>query len=261
MSTPLLGATEAELRRDRTSVKWVAYPPDVLPLWVAEMDAAPCPAVARGRVGRGAARRHRLRVGPALRRRGRAVRPRGVGLGGRHLGGDDRARRDDRRRRAAPAAHRRGRPGRGLAAGLRLVLRVRRRHRPSPGRRPADRRRSARPRGAAHRVPGGDRGRRAGGLPAVQPAQPDRHGALPRRARLARGAGRGARGAGGRRRDPRAAGLRRRPGLHALPHRAGGRARLLGVLALEGVEPRRPEVGPGDGRAAARSTTSRGCTR
>ena len=46
MSTPLLGATEAELRRDRTSVKWVAYPPDVLPLWVAEMDAAPCPAVA-----------------------------------------------------------------------------------------------------------------------------------------------------------------------------------------------------------------------
>ena len=47
MSTPLLGATEARLRRDRTSVKWVAYPPDVLPLWVAEMDAAPCPAVAQ----------------------------------------------------------------------------------------------------------------------------------------------------------------------------------------------------------------------
>ena len=33
------------LRRDRTSVKWTAYAPDVLPLWVAEMDAAPCPAV------------------------------------------------------------------------------------------------------------------------------------------------------------------------------------------------------------------------
>src|SRR3954454_1354042 len=47
MSSPLLGATEAELRRGRTSVKWVAYPPDVLPLWVAEMDAAPCPAVVR----------------------------------------------------------------------------------------------------------------------------------------------------------------------------------------------------------------------
>ncbi|HET7761681.1 MAG TPA: aminotransferase class I/II-fold pyridoxal phosphate-dependent enzyme [Phycicoccus sp.] len=45
MLTPLLGAGEAELRRDRTSVKWLAYPADVLPLWVAEMDVAPCPAV------------------------------------------------------------------------------------------------------------------------------------------------------------------------------------------------------------------------
>lgn len=45
MRTPILGAGEPELRRDRTSVKWVAYPPEVLPLWVAEMDAAPCPAV------------------------------------------------------------------------------------------------------------------------------------------------------------------------------------------------------------------------
>jgi len=43
--TPILGAGESQLRRDRTSVKWVAYPPDVLPLWVAEMDAAPCAAV------------------------------------------------------------------------------------------------------------------------------------------------------------------------------------------------------------------------
>ncbi len=45
METPILGAREADLRRDRTSVKWMAYPPDVLPLWVAEMDAMPCPAV------------------------------------------------------------------------------------------------------------------------------------------------------------------------------------------------------------------------
>ena len=45
MPVPLLRALEAELRRDRTSVKWVAYPPDVLPLWVAEMDVDPCPAV------------------------------------------------------------------------------------------------------------------------------------------------------------------------------------------------------------------------
>ena len=46
MADALLAAGEAELRRDRTSVKWVAYPPDVLPLWVAEMDVAPCPPVA-----------------------------------------------------------------------------------------------------------------------------------------------------------------------------------------------------------------------
>ncbi|GAA4405456.1 aminotransferase class I/II-fold pyridoxal phosphate-dependent enzyme [Fodinibacter luteus] len=45
MPTPLLRAPEAELRRDRTSVKWVAFPADVLPLWVAEMDVDPCPAV------------------------------------------------------------------------------------------------------------------------------------------------------------------------------------------------------------------------
>ena len=75
VSTPLLGATEAELRRDRTSVKWVAYPPDVLPLWVAEMDVDPVPGRRRCRDGRGAARRHRLRVGPALRRGGRRATP------------------------------------------------------------------------------------------------------------------------------------------------------------------------------------------
>ena len=45
MSAPLLRGLASDHRRDRTSVKWVAYPPDVLPLWVAEMDAAPCPAV------------------------------------------------------------------------------------------------------------------------------------------------------------------------------------------------------------------------
>ena len=45
MAGQLLRAPEAELRRDRTSVKWVAFDPDVLPLWVAEMDVQPCPAV------------------------------------------------------------------------------------------------------------------------------------------------------------------------------------------------------------------------
>jgi cystathionine beta-lyase len=41
---PILGTTLDELRR-RTSVKWRAYDPDVLPLWVAEMDVRPCPSV------------------------------------------------------------------------------------------------------------------------------------------------------------------------------------------------------------------------
>ena len=70
MSTAILGATEQDLRRDRTSVKWLAYPPDVLPLWVAEMDAAPCPAVveavsaamARGDTGYGWAPRYAAEV-------------------------------------------------------------------------------------------------------------------------------------------------------------------------------------------------------
>ncbi len=31
--------------RTRTSIKWRMYPPDVLPLWVAEMDAMPAPVV------------------------------------------------------------------------------------------------------------------------------------------------------------------------------------------------------------------------
>lgn len=45
MAKALLASSEVELRRTRTSVKWVAYPSDVLPVWVAEMDAEPCPPV------------------------------------------------------------------------------------------------------------------------------------------------------------------------------------------------------------------------
>lgn len=43
-TTPLDVLTLDELRR-RTSVKWRAFAPDVLPLFVAEMDVAPCEAV------------------------------------------------------------------------------------------------------------------------------------------------------------------------------------------------------------------------
>ncbi|WP_392542155.1 MalY/PatB family protein [Oryzobacter telluris] len=71
MADALLRADEAELRRDRTSVKWSAYPSDVLPVWVAEMDAAPCPAVVevvadavrRGDTGYGWAPRYTAAVG------------------------------------------------------------------------------------------------------------------------------------------------------------------------------------------------------
>ena len=36
-ANPLCRLSLADLRR-RTSIKWRKYPPDVLPLWVAEMD-------------------------------------------------------------------------------------------------------------------------------------------------------------------------------------------------------------------------------
>ncbi|AKH81585.1 cystathionine beta-lyase [Streptomyces sp. CNQ-509] len=55
VADPLRGPTLAELRR-RTSVKWRAYPPDVLPLWVAEMDtrlAAPVAEAVRTAVDLG----------------------------------------------------------------------------------------------------------------------------------------------------------------------------------------------------------------
>lgn len=45
MTRRILDQTVDELRHDHTSIKWRAYPDDVLPLWVAEMDAAPCDPV------------------------------------------------------------------------------------------------------------------------------------------------------------------------------------------------------------------------
>lgn len=44
-STPILGSSLDELRRTRTSVKWRFFDEDVLPVWVAEMDASTCPPV------------------------------------------------------------------------------------------------------------------------------------------------------------------------------------------------------------------------
>ena len=45
MTERILRAPAHELRRSHTSLKWRAHPSDVLPLWVAEMDCEPCPAV------------------------------------------------------------------------------------------------------------------------------------------------------------------------------------------------------------------------
>ncbi|MFW5469632.1 MalY/PatB family protein [Knoellia sp. CPCC 206435] len=42
MSTPILTGDPDGWRARRTGVKWGLYAPDVLPLWVAEMDAEPC---------------------------------------------------------------------------------------------------------------------------------------------------------------------------------------------------------------------------
>ena len=42
----IFSLTESELRQ-RRSLKWRTYAPDVLPLWVAEMDAAVQPSVRR----------------------------------------------------------------------------------------------------------------------------------------------------------------------------------------------------------------------
>lgn len=45
MTSPILSGDATSWRERRSGVKWGLYPPDVLPLWVAEMDAAPCEPV------------------------------------------------------------------------------------------------------------------------------------------------------------------------------------------------------------------------
>lgn len=45
MAAPVFTGSPCEIRSRHTSVKWVAYPAEVLPMWVAEMDAAPCEPV------------------------------------------------------------------------------------------------------------------------------------------------------------------------------------------------------------------------
>lgn len=47
VANPLEQLTERDLREQRTSVKWRAFPPDVLPLWVAEQDCVPAEPIVR----------------------------------------------------------------------------------------------------------------------------------------------------------------------------------------------------------------------
>lgn len=47
MVTSPLESLSLDQLRNRTSMKWREYPPDVLPLWVAEMDAAPAEPIVR----------------------------------------------------------------------------------------------------------------------------------------------------------------------------------------------------------------------
>lgn len=47
VANPLEQLTESDLREQRTSVKWHAFPPDVLPLWVAEQDSVLAEPVVR----------------------------------------------------------------------------------------------------------------------------------------------------------------------------------------------------------------------
>ena len=46
MAHEILNLSLAEARATHTSVKWTAFGPEVIPLWVAEMDVQPAPAVA-----------------------------------------------------------------------------------------------------------------------------------------------------------------------------------------------------------------------
>ena len=163
------------------------YGSDVIPMWIAEMDCAPCPAVvdavsaavSRGDTGYAA--------DAGVCRRGRRVRRGRVGVGLRSADDDPRGRRPDRRDPPARPLHRRGWPGRRQPAGLQRLLRGHRGVR-TPGRRGAARGRTTAststvsPRCSPRLTAEGA----ADGIPALQPAQPDGHGAHPGRARGAR---------------------------------------------------------------------------
>ena len=167
--------------RLRTSEKWRHYPGDVLPLWVAEMDVELAEPVIEAIVGAARSGDTGYAVGPAIRRGAGRVRAPPVGLVGLP-GGADRTggRRDGGRRGSAAAGDRPGRHGGREPSGVPAVLRRSVAH---AGREVLDA-----PLGAGGGLDlavleeafrAGDGGRPVRGLPAVQPAEPHRPGALP----------------------------------------------------------------------------------
>ena len=103
MANPFERVSLADLR-ERTSIKWRFFEPDVLPMWVAEMDVMPAEAGDACRLRRDGPRRHRLPVRHRLRGGVRAVRRRPVGRAARRAAHRARLRRDDGRVRADPDA-------------------------------------------------------------------------------------------------------------------------------------------------------------
>ena len=187
--------------------------------------------------------RPRLHEHPALCRGDVGIRRRPLGLVGGPASLPQHAGRDGRRPRG-PAGHDRpGRRGGRLDAGLQRILRLHRGLRAARGHRSPDARWQARRGGPGPRLRRGDGRGAAGGIPAVQPAEPDGHRPHPA----------GARGA--RRRSPRRTACRwsatrstprssSTSAVHAVPLRARGRAGRRRPVGEQGVEPRGTQVRP-----------------
>ena len=240
--------TSANSRRRRSS-KWVAHPPDVLPVFVAEMDVALAPPVRAalaeaielgdtgyaepGRLVRGL---RRVRAAPLRLDAGPGAHALDAGRDGGNRRAAARADRAGRRRRRLPA----GLPARSSTASRRRAA-ASSRSRSSDGELDLD---------GLERVL---RGRRAGAA-ALQPAQPDRPRARPRDARSARRARRPARR---RSCSPTRSTRRSRCRARATRRSRARRDALRGDhLGVEGVQPRRAEVrarGRGLGRGRPQS--------
>ncbi len=217
-----------ELRR-RGTIKWRRWEPDVLPMFVAEMDAYLAPpirealerALADGDTGY-----------PELPAYQEAFADYADWKWGWQVAVADQLLATDvvtGMREAVLGCSEPGRRRRHQLARLPAVPARGDQHGTAAGRRAAGRR-QARPGGAG----GGVRREPAHGVPAVLTPQPQRHHPHRRRADARRGAGGPLRRGGRLRRDPRAAG---RPRAHAVPGGARGGERADRDVGVEVVEP------------------------